>query len=93
MNTNQTEMALAATVAVDNVHAYLASRGWKKITPAEMTEGDIYRMENRQETVLVPPSRKHADYALRIWQLARDIENVENRTRSAILADLTLSSG
>ena len=86
-------MALAATVAVGNVHAYLVSRGWKKITPAEMTEGDIYRMEHCQETALVPPSRKHPDYALRIWQLAGDIENAENRTRSAILADLTLSNG
>ena len=91
MNTDRAEMALAATITVRSVHAYLVSHGWEKATPAEMAEGDVYRMEGRQDAVLVPPSSEYADYALRIWQLAGDVEHVENRPRSAILADLTLA--
>ncbi len=92
MSANRAEMVLAAGVAVRSVHAYLAAHGWEKAAPADMTRADVYRMAGREDAVLVPASADYADYALRIWQLAGDVEQVEGRPRAAILNHLMLAT-
>lgn len=90
MNGLTSGVALAKTVTVRAVHAYLCSAGWLRDDAACRTTADVYLWpEDEREAVFVPASAEYADYATRVYQIAGQIGLVENRQPSAVLSDLS----
>lgn len=81
-----------AVDAVDQraLRAYVESRGWQKGEPFGDL-GSSYTYGNGDIEVFVPTSRRLADFAIRTWETAGTIAEVEDRARSAVLRDLLLS--
>ena len=92
MNIETTDIALAESVTLRGVHAYLAANGWMKRGPYHGNTGDVYCLrEDEREAVLVPASAKFADYVTRLMQLVETLGRIENRRQSTVLTDLSLA--
>ena len=87
MNGRMDDFDLVDTVAPKALSAYVEARGWKKTEPF----GDLGASYSRGDggvEVFVPTSRRLADFAIRTWETAGAIAEVEKRSRSEVLRDL-----
>lgn len=87
MNGRMDDFDLVDTVAPKALSAYVEARGWKKTEPF----GDLgaaYSRGDGGDEVFVPTSRRLVDFAIRTWETAGAIAEVEERSRSEVLRDL-----
>ena len=92
MNALAREVALAKTVALRAVHAYLDAHGWVRADHSNWTRADVYLSpQDEREAAIVPASEEYADYGTRVHQIAEQIGRVEGRQRLAVLSDLLLA--
>ena len=78
---------LVDTIAPQALRAYVEARGWKKTEPF----GDLgasYWLGDGGVEVFVPTTRRLADFAIRTWEAADAIAEVEKRCRREVLRDL-----
>lgn len=80
--------ALSA-VAVRSLHAYLRQHGWEKIE-AFGDKGIVYGATNRPE-VVVPESTAYADYVQTVGKIITILADMESRSETAVLRDLTIA--
>ncbi|MCY4376182.1 MAG: hypothetical protein OXC31_20700, partial [Spirochaetaceae bacterium] len=86
------EVALARTVGLRGVHAYLRANGWIPTDSPRRETADIYVWpEDDQEAAIVPASEEYADYGTRIYQIAEQLGHVEGREMFSVLTDLCLA--
>jgi len=84
------DLALAGTVGLRGVHTYLSANGWTRGRSFPGGSADVYLLpEDEQEAIIVPGSEEHADYRLRIHQLAEQLGRLERRPLRSVLADLS----
>ncbi len=92
MNSPTSEVALARTIGLRGVHAYLSANGWCRADNLRRKTADVYVCaEDDREAAIVPASEEYGDYGTRIYQIAEQIGRVEGRRRQAVLADLSLA--
>ena len=87
MNGRMDDFDLVDTVAPSALSAYVEARGWEKTEPF----GDLGASYSRGVggvEVFVPTSRRLADFAIRTWETAGAIAEVEERSRGEVLRDL-----
>ena len=87
MNGRMDDFDLVDKVAPLALSAYVEARGWKKTEPF----GDLgasYSFGDGGVEVFVPTSRRLADFAIRTWETAGAIAEVEERSWSEVLRDL-----
>ena len=87
MNGRMDDFDLVDTVAPQALRAYVEALGWKMTEPF----GDLgasYSLGDGGVEVFVPTSRRLADFAIRTWETAGAIAEVEERSRSEVLRDL-----
>ena len=87
MNGKTDDFDLVDTVAPQALSAYVEARGWEKTEPF----GDLGAAYSRGDgggEIFVPTSRRLADFAIRTWETAGAIAEVEKRSRSEVLRDL-----
>ena len=80
--------ALSA-VAVRSLHAYLRQHGWTRIE-AFGDKGIVYGTLEKIE-VIVPESTAYADYAQSVGKILTILADLENRSETSILRDLTIA--
>ena len=84
------EIALARTVGLRGVHAYLKANGWARVDSPRREAADIYVWpEDDSEAAIVPASEQFADYGTRIYQIAEQLGRVEGREMFSVLTDLS----
>ena len=92
MSTPATEAALARTIGLRSVHAYLGANGWNREESLGGDTADIYILaEDEREAAIVPASEHYGDYGTRIYQIAEQVGRVEGRRMLAVLMDLALA--
>jgi len=92
MSTPTTEAALARTIGLRSVHAYLGANGWSREESLGSDTADLYVWaEDEQEAAIVPASERFRDYGTRIYQIAEQVGRVEGRQMLAVLMDLALA--
>ena len=92
MSTPATEAALARTIGLRSVHAYLGANGWNREESLGGDTADIYVLaEDEREAAIVPASEHYGDYGTRIYQIAEQVGRVEGRQMLAVLMDLALA--
>lgn len=92
MKNPRTDVALARTVGIRAVHAYLRAYGWVRDGSSSRETADIYLWpEDDREAVIVPASEAYTDYATRIFQIAGQVGRIQGRERRAVLTDLGLA--
>lgn len=87
MNGRMDDFDIVDKVAPLALSAYVEARGWKKTEPF----GDLgasYSLGDGGVEVFVPTSRRLADFAIRTWETAGAIAEVEKRSRNDVLRDL-----
>lgn len=87
MNGRMDDFDLVDAVAPRALSAYVEARGWEKTEPF----GDLGASYSRGVggvEVFVPTSRRLADFAIRTWETAGAIAEVEERSRGEVLRDL-----
>ncbi len=86
------ERALASDVDLRSVHAYLQASGWVRDSRPGSDTVDIYLSpKDDQESAIVPVSKNFPDYGLRVYQLAEQLAQIEERPLRAVLIDLALA--
>ena len=92
MNGCKHEFALAGTVALRGVHAYLIGNGWIRDESASRDTADIYVWpKDEREAAIVPASERYGDYVTRIWQIGEQLGRLEGRPTRSVLTDLALA--
>ena len=92
MNSARSEVALARTIGLRGVHAYLSANGWHRADALRRKTADVYLCaEDDREAAIVPASEEYGDYGTRIYQIAEQIGRVEGRSTRAVLVDLSLA--
>ena len=92
MSSSTDEVALAGTVALRGVHAYLIGNGWIRDESASRDAADVYVWpENPREAAIVPASERYGDYTTRIWQIGEQLSRLEGRPTRSVLTDLALA--
>ena len=92
MNISANEVALARTVGLRGVHAYLSANGWIRAESQTRDTADIYVWsEDEREAAIVPASEQYGDYGTRIYQIAAQVGRVEGRRMLSVLTDLSLA--
>ena len=92
MSTPATEAALARTIGLRSVRAYLSANGWNREESLGGDTADIYVWaEDEREAAVVPASERYGDYGTRIYRIAEQLGRVEGRRMLAVLTDLALA--
>ena len=83
------EAALARTIRLRAVHAYLSANGWRRADDLRRKTVDVYLCaEDDREAAIVPASEEYGDYGTRIYQIAEQIGRLEGRPTYVVLTDL-----
>ena len=92
MSAPATEAALARTIGLRSVRAYLRANGWNREESLGGDTADIYVWaEDEREAAIVPASERYGDYGTRIYRIAEQLGRVEGRRMLAVLTDLALA--
>ena len=90
MTSPTTEVALARTIGLRAVHAYLSANGWHRADDLRRKTADVYLCaEDERETAIVPASEEYGDYGTRIYQIAEQIGRLQGRPTYLVLKDLS----
>ena len=92
MSSSTRDVALAGTVALRGVHAYLIGNGWIRDESASRDTADVYVLSaDEREAAIVPASERYGDYVTRIYQIGAQLSRVEGRPTRSVLTDLALA--
>lgn len=92
MSSSTHDVALAGTVALRGVHAYLIGNGWIRDESASRDTADVYVWSaDEREAAILPASERYADYVTRIYQIGAQLSRVEGRPTRSVLTDLALA--
>ena len=92
MNSFKHDVALAGTVALRGVHAYLIGNGWIRDESASRHTADVYVWPgDERQAAIVPASERYGDYVTRIYQIGTQLGRLEGRPTRSVLTDLALA--
>jgi hypothetical protein len=89
MNTKRLPKEYVEAISPDKLTGYLESHGWKQTAVIEENEVVVYRHPSRPEAdVLVPLTRKYADYLNRVADAIVTVGTVEQRPFWEVYMDM-----
>ncbi|MEK5409148.1 hypothetical protein MKX36_25005 [Paenibacillus sp. FSL W8-0439] len=85
---------LISTLKPSEISMYLQTKGWRKVYNYEHNYGSIWRFTSLNEEeveVILPHNQVLKDYKVRMIELFKSLEVIENRSMGSIINEINLS--